>query len=275
MTSGKRTSLGLMTHGCRIVLLLLLAHPGLQALEWNDGAGVRWLTVKPSASDRDGFHLLAPSATGITFTNHLSDRRSITNRNLLSGSGVALGDVDGDGLCDIYFAALESGGRLYRNLGEFRFEDMTEKAGVGCPGQASTGAVLADTDGDGDLDLLVSSFGRGVRLFKNKGGWMFQETTGDAGLASDLGSTSMALADIDGDSDLDLYVANFRPHTIMDQPDAQFRLAMQGAACGAEHERSPCFGSGSDQSIHRGRHESGDGTWTGGWALSKRRDRQI
>ena len=99
---------------------------------------------------RTGFTLLSPSVTGITFTNTLSQERSITNQIYLNGSGVALGDVDGDGRCDIYLCGLERGNALYRNLGGWRFEDITQTAGVACADQASTGAVFADIDGDGD-----------------------------------------------------------------------------------------------------------------------------
>ena len=79
----------------------------------------------------------------------------LENHNLMNGSGVAAGDFDGDGLCDLYFCAIDGTNALYRNLGNWRFENVTEKAGVGCPGWRSTGAVFADVDGDGRLDLLI------------------------------------------------------------------------------------------------------------------------
>jgi hypothetical protein len=88
---------------------------------------------------------------------------------------------------------------------------------VACPGQHSTGAVFADIDGDGDLDLLVNSIGGGTRLFRNDGHGHFEEIT-DTRLVRRFGSTSMALADIDGDGDLDLFVANYRTDTYKDSP---------------------------------------------------------
>jgi hypothetical protein len=155
--------------------------------------------------------------TGIYFTNRLSDASAAENRILENGSGVALGDVDGDGWCDIYFCRLEGDNALYRNLGNCRFEDVTAAAGVACPGQYSTGAVLADIDGDGDLDLLVNAIGGGTRSFLNDGHGHFSEIT-DTRLVRRFGSTSMALADIDGDGDLDLYVTNYRTTNFKDNP---------------------------------------------------------
>ena len=117
---------------------------------------------------KTGFTLLAPETTGILFTNHLSDASAARNRVLQNGSGVALGDVDGDGWCDIYFCRLEGPNVLYRNLGDGKFQDITETAGVACDGQFSTGAVLADIDGDGDLDLLVNCIGGGTRANRDR-----------------------------------------------------------------------------------------------------------
>ncbi|HXJ75470.1 MAG TPA: VCBS repeat-containing protein, partial [Candidatus Dormibacteraeota bacterium] len=98
---------------------------------------------------------------------------------------------------------------LYRNLGDFRFEDITQSAGVACPGQISRGAVFADVNGDGTLDLLVSSRGGGTRCFLNDGKGHFRDVTPASGLATNTGSLSLALADVDGNGTLDLFVANF------------------------------------------------------------------
>ena len=169
------------------------------------------LTVLPEG--KPGFTQLAETATGIRFTNTLADASVAENQIRLIGSGVALGDVDGDGLCDIYVCALERGNALYRNLGNWKFQDVTAAAGVGCPGQYSTGTGLADVDGDGDVDLFVNALGRGTRLFLNDGKAKFAEST-NAGLGSRHGPTSLALGDVDGDGDLDVYVANYRTNTI-------------------------------------------------------------
>jgi hypothetical protein len=170
-----------------------------------------------------GFTRLGSELTGVKFTNQISDIRAVTNRNLLSGSGVALGDVDGDGWCDIYFCGLDNDNVLYRNLGGWKFEAVTNSM-LACPGDDSTGAVFVDVDGDRDLDLLVTGLGSGTRLFVNDGKGRFTERTEEAGLKSKMGSMSMALADIDGDGDLDLYVVNYRPDTLKDIPDAKFKV---------------------------------------------------
>lgn len=201
----------------------------LGAAEWVDrGGGIRSRELPRVDEGRVGFRRMPAGVTGVGFTNLLRDERSVTNRNLLSGSGVACGDVDGDGRCDLYFCGIDSGNVLYRNLGGWRFVDITLEAGVRCAERDSTGAVLADIDGDGDLDLLVNSFTGGTRLFLNDGGGKFREATDAAGLRSGTGSTSMALADVDGDGDLDLYVANFRPTTVLDEPTARFQYRMEG-----------------------------------------------
>jgi hypothetical protein len=162
-----------------------------------------------------GFTLIEPQKSGIQFTNLLPETRRMTNANLMNGSGVALGDIDGDGLCDIYFCSLAGSNVLYKNLGNWAFKDITAEAGVACPGQTSTGAVFADIDGDGDLDLLVTSMGGPNACLVNDGKGHFTDKTAEAGLVSQWGSSSMALADIDGNGTLDLYVCNYGATSIL------------------------------------------------------------
>jgi hypothetical protein len=187
------------------------------------GAGVSMALPVP-ASGKAGFTRLNGEQTGVWFTNRLSEDRSLTNTIVNNGSGVALGDVDDDGLCDLYFCNLEGPNALYRNLGDWKFQEVAQERGVDCPDQLSTGAVLADVDGDGDLDLLVNSIGGGTRLFLNDGRGRFSERL-DSGLVRRFGSTSLALADIDGDGDLDLYVVNYRTTSFLDEPRTRFTLS--------------------------------------------------
>ncbi|MBL9135314.1 MAG: VCBS repeat-containing protein [Verrucomicrobiales bacterium] len=196
--------------------------------DWQSGHGFRSrpLNVPASSGKRAGFVQVDALAAGILFTNRLDDERSLTNQIFLNGSGVAAGDVDGDGLCDLYFCGLDASNALFRNLGNWTFQDATSTAGVACADQASTGAAIADVDGDRDLDLLVNGIARGTRLFLNDGRGRFQEATDDAGLRSKAGSTSMALADIDGDGRIDLYVVNYRNDTMRDMPDIRFRVGV-------------------------------------------------
>ena len=194
---------------------------------WEEGAGFRSAPVRFATNRAAGFARLPPDTTGIVFANVLSDAAEARNRLLEIGSGVALGDIDGDGLTDIYLCGLENRNSLYRNLGNWRFEDGTAHAGVACEGQFSTGCALVDLDGDGDLDLLVNSLGGGSRLFRNDGRGAFTEDT-QCGLFRAFGATSLALADLDGDGDLDLYVTNYRADTFLDQPAGlQFKLRQQ------------------------------------------------
>src|SRR5688572_24600991 len=212
----------------RLCVALAWAVCSLTAAEWQTGNGWRSAGLPSIPAHKPGFNKLNSKITGITFANHLANERSITNRNLLSGSGVAAGDIDGDGFCDVFFCRLDGPSVLFRNLGSWKFEDVTAKAGVACAGQDSTGASFADIDGDNDLDLLVNALGNGTRIFQNDGHGVFNEVTQRAGVASKSGSTSMALADVEGDGDLDLYVANFRPTTVMDRPGTRFTVNVVG-----------------------------------------------
>ena len=202
-----------IAYACLSILPLSPLLQPAEALDWRQSTGFRSAALPVPKSGKAGFTLLGEAKTGISFTNHLSDQAAAENQIRLGGSGVALGDIDGDGWCDIYLCRLEGPNVLYRNLGNWRFEDITAKAGVACPDQFSTGAVFADVDGDGDLDLLITGLGVGTRLFLNDGKGHFSEAA-NSGLVRKFGATSMALADIDGDGDLDLYVANYRTTTV-------------------------------------------------------------
>ena len=197
---------------------------GTLALLWfilSVGVGVDSVRAA-AAADRVGFERLAPQVTGVAFTNRLELDRQLLSQILPNGSGVAAGDVDGDGWVDLYFCGLDSENRLYRNLGDWRFEDITAAAGVGWPGKDATGAAFADLDGDGDLDLVVNSIGGGTAIFLNDGRGRFTET--GQGFNAGRGGTSLALGDLDGDGDIDLYVANYRASTYADRPQTRFTV---------------------------------------------------
>ncbi|HHZ99495.1 MAG TPA: VCBS repeat-containing protein, partial [Candidatus Marinimicrobia bacterium] len=198
----KRTVIG-------VISTLLFFGCEKTTLQWQDEGSHRWAHLRTKRG-QDGLIQLTSEKTGVTFRNGISREQIAANRALLNGAGVTTGDVDGDGITDIYFCRTDGPNVLYRNLGGWEFEDITEKAGVACADQFSTGSVFADLDGDNDLDLLVTAIGGSNALFMNDGNGLFTEVTEGSGLASNTGATTMALADVDGDGDLDLYLANYK-----------------------------------------------------------------
>src|SRR2546428_12066212 len=162
-----------------IVILLSFHCKTAAASSWSEGAGFRSLEVRPEPSGKTGFTLMDSKATGVGFTNVLQGDAYLTNAVAHSGAGVAIGDVDGDGWQDIYLCSLQGPNRLYRNLGNWRFEEM-DIGEAACAGQLSTGATFADVDGDGDLDLLVNGISAGTRLSRKteKGKWPEVTVTG-------------------------------------------------------------------------------------------------
>src|SRR5438132_9863933 len=139
-----------------VVAMLILepiwsdSHPA--NLEWSQGAGFRSAALPVAKQGKAGFTLLSPALTGINFTNVLTDEKTAENQIRLNGSGVACGDVDGDGWCDVYLCGLEHGNRLYRNLGGWKFADITAWASVADTNQFTSGAVLAHVNGEGSLE---------------------------------------------------------------------------------------------------------------------------
>ncbi|MGE3312698.1 MAG: FG-GAP repeat domain-containing protein [Limisphaerales bacterium] len=205
------------------LLVLAFAYPG-HSLDWIVGSGFRSAPVSIPSGGSSGFVRVEPSASSLHFTNSLPVDRFTTNQIYLNGSGVCAGDFDGDGWTDLFFAGLGGQSALKRNLGEWRFEDRTEASGLAekLRDLDATGSVFTDSDGDGDLDLLVNSVGGGTQLFVNNGKGRFEH---GPVLNADRGGTSLALADFDGDGDLDVYVSNYRTETLRDQPRTNFRIA--------------------------------------------------
>ena len=175
-------------------------------------------------SGHTGFALMSPEVTGVTFTNNLDEYAAAANRVLLNGSGVAVGDFDNDGRPDIYFCTLNGRNTLYRNLGGWRFEDVTEQAGLKRDKRYYRGAVFADLNSDGSLDLLVCVNGGGVQCFLNDGRGKFTDATTASRLGGQTGSATLALADVDGNGTLDLYVCNNRAEDIRDRGQVNLRL---------------------------------------------------
>lgn len=163
------------------------------------------------------FEKLSPEASGVSFTNQLvyDDKFNIyTYRNFYNGGGVAIGDIDNDGLDDIYFTGNRQPNKLYRNLGGLKFEDITEQAGVAGQKAWSTGVSMADVNGDGYIDIYVCNSGdiggddKQNELFINNGDGTFSEQAASYGLADRGFSTHAAFFDYDRDGDLDVYLLN-------------------------------------------------------------------
>lgn len=109
------------------------------------------------------FRQMYGDSTGIRFTNTLSFDKKFniyTYRNFYNGGGVALGDINNDGLIDIYFTGNQIPNKLYLNKGNFKFEDITDRAGVAGRQTWSTGVSMADVNGDGLLDIYVCNSGK-------------------------------------------------------------------------------------------------------------------
>src|SRR5256714_14227109 len=166
------------------------------------------------------FTLLTPAQTGIQFSNLLPEKPDFNILNYLyyyNGAGVAVGDVDGDGLPDLYFTSNLGANRLYRNLGSYRFEDITDKAGVADSVGWKTGVTMADVNGDGKIDIYVSGVDYldehgGNVLYINNGDGTFSDRTTELGLEHHGFSTQALFFDYDGDGDLDMYLLDHSTH---------------------------------------------------------------
>lgn len=163
------------------------------------------------------FKRLSASETGIDFQNTLTlqeDFDVFRYRNYYNGAGVGIGDINNDGLPDLYLTSNMGENKLYLNKGNFHFEDITAKAGVGGTKVWSTGISMADINGDGFLDLYVCNSGdvkggkRENELFINNGDLTFTEKAVEYGLADKGFSTHAVFFDYDKDGDLDCYVLN-------------------------------------------------------------------
>src|SRR5260221_529998 len=191
---------------------------------WHEEKGFRWAELHVPKDGQSGFTLLSPDQTGITYTSPLDEHVIAARRVLSTGSGVAVGDVDQDGLPDVFFCSLDGHNALYKNLGGMKFKDVTQGSGIVCSNRICRGAVFADINGDGWLDLLISTTGSGVLCFTNKGDGTFAECSEYAGTLSNYGALTMAMADIDGNGTLDLYVANYQVDDARDLAEFDNRI---------------------------------------------------
>jgi len=170
----------------------------------------------------DLFEQPGPEQTGVTFTNTVDETDALNILDYLyfyNGGGVAVGDIDKDGLPDIFFSGNQVKNKLYRNLGNMKFEDISAKAGIEGESSWNTGAVMGDVNADGLLDIYVcavvgiNGFTGHNELFINNGDGTFSEQAARYGLDFDTFSSNAAFLDYDLDGDLDLYLLNHAVHT--------------------------------------------------------------
>lgn len=169
------------------------------------------------ASKKTMFSLLDEETTGIGFINQIENKEDFnifTYRNFYNGGGVSIGDVNNDGLPDIYMTSNFGKNRLYLNKGNFKFEDISETAGVGGKRAWSTGVAMVDLNSDGLLDIYVCNAGnikgdnQKNELFINNGDLTFTEKASAYNLDEDGSTTHAAFFDYDKDGDLDAYILN-------------------------------------------------------------------
>ncbi len=186
------------------------------------------------------FTLMA--GTGIKFENNVKDGRldnSFLFRNFYNGGGVAIGDINNDGLVDVFLTSNMGSNKLYLNKGNFTFEDITDKAGFKQDSMWSTGVVFVDINNDGWLDIYVSNSGhmsdgkRKNKLYINNHDNTFTEEAAKYGLDISAYTTQVSFFDYDGDGDLDCFMINNSPIPVntlnnsnrRDLPDAQWPIA--------------------------------------------------
>ncbi|MFV8268645.1 VCBS repeat-containing protein [Flavobacterium sp. GT2N3] len=178
------------------------------------------------------FEKLSSEESNITFTNQLLESKNISILDYLyyyNGGGVSLGDINNDGLVDIYFTSNQGKNKLYLNKGNNKFEDISVNAGVQSQSDWNAGTVMADVNGDGYLDIYVCSvvgingFEGQNELFINNKDNTFTESATEYGLDLDNYSSSAAFFDYDLDGDLDMYLLNHAVHSELSFGNASIR----------------------------------------------------
>ncbi|MDB2463335.1 VCBS repeat-containing protein [Flavobacteriaceae bacterium] len=168
------------------------------------------------------FSTPGPESTGLIFQNTLTPTDSLNILDYLyyyNGGGLAMGDLNNDGLPDLYFTANQGPNALYLNKGDLKFEDITESAGVLGKSDWHTGCIIFDANGDGFQDIYISAvvgingFKGHNELYINNGDLTFTESAKAYGLAFEDFGTMSAILDYDQDGDLDLYILNHAVHT--------------------------------------------------------------
>src|SRR3989475_2761380 len=210
------------------------------------------------------FRRLTPGHTGVNFANTITttDSENVqTDVYVYNGAGVAIGDIDNDGLPDIFFSGNMVSSRLYLNKGDMRFEDITQAAGVGTKRWA-TGATMVDINNDCYLDIYVSVSGpewskgtdRANLLFINNGNHTFTEAAAKYGIADTGFTTHAAFLDYNGDGCLDLFLLNNSPRDFSRSNVSSQPSGIRGTTPGSHNElyRNNCNGTFTNVSKEAG-----------------------
>ncbi len=202
---------------CTLLLLaLLLSGYGARAADAGGSLREKPLEPRPERTSGPMFVVLPPEQTGVRTENRYADPKmwgALYQEFLFGalGTGVAIGDYDGDGRPDIFVVSKTESCRLFRNLGGYKFEDVTEKAGVGDHGDAAMiwkqGATFVDVNNDGLLDIYVCRFDAPNLLYINQGDGTFKEMAHAYGLDVKDASGMAYFCDYDRDGWLDVYIA--------------------------------------------------------------------
>jgi hypothetical protein len=180
------------------------------------------LSLKLSFSQSQVFELLDSNQTGVEFNNHIEDKKEhniLLYANYYGGGGVGIADFDNDGLQDIYFGGNLVSDVIYRNLGDFKFEDKTINSGINDNGSWSSGVTIADVNNDGLVDIYVSKELyddkpelRRNKLYINKGNFTFKESSKSWGVDVSARTRHAVFFDYNNDGHLDLYLLNQPPN---------------------------------------------------------------
>lgn len=219
----------------------VLAAPGKKALASGTFAEVATGDREAATLTKTLFNKLSPSDTGVDFVNPIDSSHPMSrlyHSGFMCGS-VALGDLDGDGLVDIFLTSGPRSNALYRQVSTFQFEDVTAASGLEVSDRWASGCSLVDIDGDRDLDIYVCNYDAPNELFLNDGKGHFTESAKSWGLDLANASLTPAFCDYDNDGDLDCYLLTNRLYREGGLPAAKavLKKTANGLTIGKEYQR--------------------------------------